>query len=261
MNLKSAYGDDIPDPDGKTIRRILLKTFKKAGHSFVILEDEEDSGNYIQAVPMDMPAQEHGCRVEYRDSSLRKHFAANSVPLETTITLFQQYNRRDQGFRKAIRWRNISRKFERSTPDESTLPFSQALQDWALSALQTATEFFEAGDTMPFLLVLDEKGQKQLLEVRLASGGVSEELLNTAREMVPGAFRGASLYALVWDAFLTFEGARQDAIIAECGERGTPVAWLFAQRYHLHESTGELERLGGAIIVETAPSALENEGI
>src|SRR5688572_27694522 len=102
MNLKNAYGDDIASPVGKTIRRVLLKTFKKPGHSFVILEDEATDGFYIQAVPAKAPVEEHGCRVEYHDPSSNKHFAANSVPLEATIALFQQFNRGDEAFRKVI---------------------------------------------------------------------------------------------------------------------------------------------------------------
>jgi hypothetical protein len=107
--LITGHGEEICEPDDKTIKRVVLKTFKKKEDNFVLIEEQD--GYYIQARPMSESLDERGCRVEYRDTGISKHFAANSVPIEAVIALLQQYNKGDQNFRKAIRWGNISRQF------------------------------------------------------------------------------------------------------------------------------------------------------
>ena len=116
MILVTGHGDQLSEPDDKIIKRVVLKTFKKKQDNFVIIEEQE--GNFIQARPMGESIDESGCRFEYRDSIIGKHFAANNVPVETVIAVFQQFNRGDQAFRKAIRWRNISSQFDWPSPEK-----------------------------------------------------------------------------------------------------------------------------------------------
>jgi len=117
--LETGHGEIIEKPDDKAIKRIVAKTFKKKEHNFVIIS-HEDGTLYMQSRPMSESIDEQGCRFEYRDSNLRKHFAANNVPVETVISVFQQFNRGDQDFRKAVRWRNISRQFDWSPENDES---------------------------------------------------------------------------------------------------------------------------------------------
>jgi hypothetical protein len=117
MILETGQGEFIPEPDDKSIKRIVLKTFKKKEDNFVVINDENE--NYIQARPMSESIDELGCRFEYRDSNIQKHFAASNVPQETVTAVLQKYNRGDQKFRKAVEWLDISDEFEWKSPSNA----------------------------------------------------------------------------------------------------------------------------------------------
>ena len=112
MNLINADGDSVWQPDDQTLRRLILQAFARDDDNFIILEENDSGEHYLQAAPMNDPLGRTTYRVEYRDALAQRHFAAENVPLETTIALFEQYKRGDQNFRSALKWRDISDEFE-----------------------------------------------------------------------------------------------------------------------------------------------------
>lgn len=112
MNLINADGDSVWQPDDQTLRQMIIAALARDADNFIILEENQSGEHYLQAVPMDDAMDKSRCRVEYRDALAQRHFAADNVPLETTIALFEQYKRGDQNFRSAVRWRDISDEFE-----------------------------------------------------------------------------------------------------------------------------------------------------
>ena len=112
MNLINADGDNVWQPDDETMHQMIREALARDEDKFIILEENESGEHYLQAVPMNDDAHKLRCRVEYRDSLERRHFAADDVPLETTFALFEQYKRGDQSFRGAVNWQDISDEFE-----------------------------------------------------------------------------------------------------------------------------------------------------
>lgn len=151
----------------------------------------------------------------------------------------------------------MSQHNEHTSGDEEL--FSQELGDWALFALDSAVEFYNAGASTPFLLVQDQNDQKQLVDIELTVQAEVDQLLHVARAKLPEMFPAAPLYALVWDAGLNIEGEEHNAIMAECGERGEPNAWLFAQLYQGEVLDGSFEPKDDPVIISAVKSAFERE--
>jgi hypothetical protein len=143
--------------------------------------------------------------------------------------------------------------------DQNERLFSEELGDWAQFALDAAVEFYTDGNSSPFLLAMDKDGQKQLVEMEVAVEASVDEVLEVARGRFSEMFPGASLYALVWDAGLNIEGEEHNGILAECGQKGEPHAWLFAQLYEGEVADNTFDASDDPFVLRPVDSVFERD--
>ena len=115
---------------------------------------------------------------------------------------------------------------------------------------------------VPHLMVMEEPGDpraRRLTHVRFP-GELGEGLEQArARASEATGFVEASAYAIAWDAFLTVEGDRKDAVLVEVGSRQDAEGWLFAQAYgpvkqrFRRATTGAID---GLRLIDRVPSRL-----
>ena len=115
-----------------------------------------------------------------------------------------------------------------SLPDAAAHLLEAAVADSIDTVRRSGSPF------MPHLMVMEEPGDprdRRLTHVRFP--GELGEGLEQARVRAGEAAGSVdvSAYAIAWDAFLTVDGDRKDAVLVEVGSRQDPDGWLFAQAY------------------------------
>ena len=99
--------------------------------------------------------------------------------------------------------------------------------NFALFALDHATESVvsSGGPLVPFALI-EADGERSLQRYV----GDLEDAEQQARDAVRTA-SGVTRAAVAWDGYLTADGERTDAVLAEASEAGDPESVLLAQQY------------------------------
>jgi hypothetical protein len=108
------------------------------------------------------------------------------------------------------------------------------------------------GDHAPFILLVDETGQRHLLDLKNVTGVINPTLVETGREVIRG-FKSGQLYGLVWDGYWTTDGVKQDAVFVEASAQGATEALVFAQVYRRKARSKELEKVGPPLVASSAP--------
>jgi hypothetical protein len=129
---------------------------------------------------------------------------------------------------------------------------SQKLRRWAFEALDLGFGCCNDGDHAPFILLVDETGQRHLLDLKNVSGVIDSTLVEAGREIIRG-FKSGQLYGLVWDGYLTTDGVKQDAMFVEAGAQGATEALVFAQVYKRRARSKQLEKVGPPLVASSAP--------
>lgn len=121
--------------------------------------------------------------------------------------------------------------------DPQSVPFSDALAELALFALEHGVRSVdEGGPLVPFVVIEQGKGP----EVRQFMAPTVEESLEQARAYAAAAIGGRVVIA--YEGYLqTPEGEKYDAIYAQAFEDGEPNSHVFAQCY---EPGGEGKAFG-----------------
>ncbi len=121
---------------------------------------------------------------------------------------------------------------------------SEGLEQLVLEAIELGYGCFGDGDHSPFVIILDNNANRQLIDFQNADENIDSDLLGSARETIRETFSSAKLYTLVWDGYLTTDGVKGDAVFAEAGEKGEADAFIFAQRYKQKKRAKSLEKIG-----------------
>jgi hypothetical protein len=129
---------------------------------------------------------------------------------------------------------------------------NKKLRQWAFKALDLGFGCFSDGDHAPFILLLDENGRRHLIDLRSASGVIDSKLVEAGREIIHG-FASGRFYGLVWDGYLTTDGAKQDAVFVEAAAHGGAEALVFAQAYKQKKRSKKLEKVGQPLVAATVP--------
>jgi hypothetical protein len=91
-----------------------------------------------------------------------------------------------------------------------------------------------------------------LIELQRATGIIDSTLIENGREIIHGLESGR-FYGLVWDGYVTADGAKQDAVFVEASVDGGSEALVFAQAYRQKRRSTKLERVGQPIVATNAP--------
>ena len=91
--------------------------------------------------------------------------------------------------------------------------------------------------------------------------GVTEEdekYLDKARQFVDESSTAINFYAIVHDGYITVEGKKFDSVLVEGGERGSPQALLFAQRYQSQKGFfSKFKTIGNAAFIGETSNRLK----
>jgi hypothetical protein len=129
---------------------------------------------------------------------------------------------------------------------------NKKLKNWAFKALDLGFGCFGDGDHTPFILLIDGAGKRHLIELQSATGVIDSTLIESGREIIHG-FGSGRFYGLVWDGYLTTDGAKQDAVFVEAAVEGGVEAFVFAQAYKQKKRSTTLEKVGQPIVAANAP--------
>jgi hypothetical protein len=118
---------------------------------------------------------------------------------------------------------------------------SERLMKLVFLALDHGLESVQAsGQALTPFLVHEEAGK---LKVQRFVTGTLEGSVAQARAAARALAGRATMLAVVYDGFVTLDGVRSDAILAEAQEQRLRQALLFAQRYR-RGGAGDVERVG-----------------
>ncbi len=123
--------------------------------------------------------------------------------------------------------------------------------------LNFAAGCFDEGDHCPTLVTYGLHGKPlDLITLGTTSPepGASKAAIAAGRGWVAADDQVHS-YILWWDAFLTIDDRRTDAVCCEAGVRGEESAFVFAQRYVVED--GNLVKLGRPRLLGSVDSAFE----
>ena len=129
---------------------------------------------------------------------------------------------------------------------------SKELRQWASEALDLGFGCFSDGDHAPFILLLDNTGQRHLIELKNVSGIIDSTLVERGREIIQ-SFPSGQFYGLVWDGYLTKGGVKKDAVFVEAAAKGETVAFVFAQPYRRKMRSNTLEKVGTPSVATSTP--------
>lgn len=139
--------------------------------------------------------------------------------------------------------------------------FDQEFANLFLLALDHGFNSIEeqGGPLIPFTITATIGGEKTL--ARFAAEFL-EEAVEHAQNSINKDRATILRYAVAWDGYITMEETRWDAIFVEAGDRSSPVAYIFCQRYRPVEDPEALgvvyERVGNPALVEQPPSRLSD---
>ena len=107
---------------------------------------------------------------------------------------------------------------------------SVEFNDFMFIALDHGVKSIEDGASplMPFAMTKSAGGEQTLQ--RFATQTL-EAGVEAAKEYVERQKSDISIYAIVWDGFLTLNNKKWDAVLVEAGEQGGEFGVLLAQRY------------------------------
>lgn len=130
------------------------------------------------------------------------------------------------------------------------ISISRSLCRLANEVLGLAVDCFAAGEQNPFVVLVDEKGRRRLVDIKDATGSIGPHLVELARRTVRDV--GAERYAIAFDACVDTGGAKRDTAVVEIGERNNPEAYLVGQRYRLTKTRKGFQKLGSPILLAPA---------
>jgi len=136
------------------------------------------------------------------------------------------------------------------------ISISDELQKWALEILDMGFECFCDGDYQPFIFLVNEDGEKDMINVAEVNGNIDSNLIETARQIVAKACSFAKIYIIVSAGCLHKDGVKCDTVVAEAGEKGESEALVFAQRYIENNEFESFEKVGRPAIVNTVENLL-----
>jgi len=115
----------------------------------------------------------------------------------------------------------------------------------------------EGGPLIPFTITALADGEKRLARF---VGETLEDSVAHAQESIRKNRETIVRYAVAWDGYITADDTQWDAIFVEAGDRNSPTALLFCQRYRSTEERGGsfYERVGDPALVEQVESRLSD---
>lgn len=137
----------------------------------------------------------------------------------------------------------------------SKLNASQRLMDLVFNAVQEGLlPLKEKKDPVPFALLHTKNG---LVMQRYVADSTVQSL-EKARAALGSADEDTLAYALVYDAYVTIDGADQDALMIEAGERGQSKGVRFVQRYNPPTESAPLIPIGEVAFLGRADQLLKD---
>ena len=143
-----------------------------------------------------------------------------------------------------------------SSTKGDSISISDELQRWVLEILDLGFGCFCDGDYEPFIFLVNEDGEKDMIDVVDVDGNILPSLIETARQIVEKACPFARIYIILSAGYLHKDGTKYDAVVAEAGEKGESKAFVFAQRYIENNKTESFEKIGRPGIVNTVENLL-----
>ena len=139
---------------------------------------------------------------------------------------------------------------------EDPISISDELQKWVLELLDLGFGCFSDGDYHPFIFLVDEDGEKDMIDVVDGNGNIDSSLVEKARQIVVEGCSFPKIYIIVSAGYLHKDGTKYDAVVAEAGELGENKALVFAQRYIENNEKESFEKIGRPGIVNTVENLL-----
>jgi len=114
---------------------------------------------------------------------------------------------------------------------QENIYFTDKAKGFALETIDMAKNLIADGGSLGPFMVVDKNREGKIIvfESEILEGGVAQakEAANKIKEHV-------DIYSIAYDAKLTVNGEKTDAIVVEVGEDGK--LYIFAQRYHFTDS-------------------------
>jgi hypothetical protein len=104
------------------------------------------------------------------------------------------------------------------------------LQQWVDEVVTLGFDRFSDSDSVAIVLV-EVAGQQHAFDLNAIGFTRNELLLTHGRNIIRELSNDGKYYALVWDGYITTDGVRSDAVLAEIGAAEAPSGLLLAQRY------------------------------
>jgi hypothetical protein len=143
-----------------------------------------------------------------------------------------------------------------STSKGNSINISEELQKWVFRTLELGFDCFSEGDYQPFIFLVNDDGEKDMIDVVDPNGNIDPNLIETAREIITKSCPFASLYIIVSAGYLHKDGTKYDAVVAEAGEKGEKDSFVFAQRYLENSQPESFEKIGKPAIVNIVENLL-----
>ena len=138
----------------------------------------------------------------------------------------------------------------------NSINISDELQKWVFRTLELGFDCFSEGDYQPFIFLVNDDGEKDMIDVVDPNGNIDPNLIETAREIITKSCPFASLYIIVSAGYLHKDGTKYDAVVAEAGEKGEKDGFVFAQRYLENSQPESFEKIGKPAIVNIVGNLL-----
>ena len=137
---------------------------------------------------------------------------------------------------------------------------SDELQKWIFEMLDLGLDCFSEGDYQPFIFLVNEDDETDMINVVEAHGNIDPNLVETARKIVAEACPFATIYIIVSAGYLHKDETKYDAVVAEAGEKGENEGFVFAQRYLENSEPESFQKIDRPAIVNIVANLLNSDG-
>jgi hypothetical protein len=143
-----------------------------------------------------------------------------------------------------------------SSSKGNSINISDEQQKWVFRMLELGFDCFSEGNYQPFIFLVNDDGEKDMIDVVDANGNIHPNLIETAREIVAKSCPFASIYIIVSAGYLHRNGTKYDAVVVEAGEKGEKDGFVFAQRYLENSEPEPFEKIGRPAVVNIVENLL-----
>ena len=138
-------------------------------------------------------------------------------------------------------------------------PTGEAFHAFVMEALDLAFGCFAKGDNIPFVVLGQPDGRRDLVELKPTNGTVGAKLIELGRELIV-TFDDAEIYGLLFDGYYTDDaGTKTDAVIMEAGQRGHAEGHVFVQRYTVDEAAQQHRKVGQPMLTQVVKNLWGSE--